>query len=258
MKRLTGLFLGAAGLGALCTGAAQADAASALAPDWGQLSATLAVQSDYRFRGISQNDQDPSPEFSLNWSGRSGFYAGTWLAKVNFLDSTPTHSGTSLESDFFGGKHFALGDGTDLNVEAYYYAYPDHNSKASGVTDSFYETIVQLSHSWGNFTGTLSGAQSPDFFGDTGTAWWMGATGAYTINDWLSLSGNAGHQWVNHTGYTHWDLGLTATYRNFSLDARYVDTDLNAAACRTFTGGKATWCSSGFTATLSYNIATFL
>lgn len=258
MKFLTKMILGAASLTGLLATSAMADDAAPPAPAWGSFSAYVAVQSDYRFRGISQNDQSPSPEASINWSGPDGFYAGTWLAKVNFLDATPTTSGTTLETDIYGGKHFDL-DGTDLNVEAYYYTYPDHNNHASGVTYSYYETIAQLSHTWGNFTGTISGAQSPDFFAETGSAWWVAGTGSYTINDWLSISGNLGHQWVNHTlpEYTHYDIGLTATYKTLSLDARYLGTDLGAAKCVAYTAGKKEWCSGGFAATLTYNIAAF-
>ena len=98
-----------------------------------------------------------------------------------------------------------------------------------------------------------------DFFANTGSAWWVAGTGAYTINDWLSISGNLGHQWVNHTlpEYTHYDLGLTATYKSLSLDARYLGTDLGAAKCVAYTAGKKEWCSGGFSATLTYNIAAF-
>ena len=255
MKTLTKTLLAAASLAGLFSAApALADDA----PAWGSLSAYVAVQSDYKFRGLSQNDQAASPEASLNWAGPYGFYAGTWLAKVNFLDqSTAAPHGTTLETDFYAGKHFDLG-GTDLNVEAYYYDYPDHRGP---INDSYYETIVQLSHTFDALTLTASGANSPNFFGSTGTGWWVGGTAAYAVNDWLSLSGNVGHQWVDRVmpwgGYTHYDLGATATYKALSLDVRYVDTDLSAAQCVAFTAGKKEWCSGTVVATLTYNISSF-
>ena len=45
---------------AISTSTAYADDAPA-APAWGTLSAYVAVTSDYRFRGISQNDREVSP-----------------------------------------------------------------------------------------------------------------------------------------------------------------------------------------------------
>src|SRR4051812_29917693 len=107
MKNLTKIAFAAASL--LCTAPAFAQDA----PSW-SLTGYVDVQSDYRFRGISQNDKDPAPQGSLNLSGPDGFYVGTWLSKTDWalagLSDNP-----SLEVDIYGGKHFDLG-GTDLNV----------------------------------------------------------------------------------------------------------------------------------------------
>ena len=113
----------------------------------------MALASDYRFRGISQNDKNPTPEASINWSGPDGFYAGTWLAKTNWTSvaTCPTCGASpTFEMDLYAGKHFDL-DGTDLNIEAYYYSYPDANKYVLLTTKkaSYYETIVQLTHTFG-------------------------------------------------------------------------------------------------------------
>jgi uncharacterized protein (TIGR02001 family) len=241
-----------AGLSAAMPAQAQDD-------QWGSLSAYIAVTSDYRFRGISQNDKNPAPQASINWTGPAGFYVGTWVSKVNFLDNTAGKGGTSLETDFYAGKHTDLWGFGDLNVQAYYYAYPDHNRAGGAPKYSYFEGIAQVSIPIDALTITATGAWSPDFFGETGTAYYAGGTAAYTITDWISVSGNYGHQWVNHTlpGYSYWDLGTTLTYRNFALDMRYVDTDHSAASCVAFTAGKPGWCSSGFIATLTYNMDPF-
>jgi hypothetical protein len=54
---------------------------------------------------------------------------------------------------------------------------------------------------------------------------------SYAITDWLSASGTVGHQWVQKIAndYTHWDIGLTATYKSFTLDVRYVGNDIDKA-----------------------------
>jgi uncharacterized protein (TIGR02001 family) len=266
MRLSAKLFFGAAALAASFATVARAD--DAPASPWGSFSAYIDLQSDYRFRGLSQNDKEPSEQGSLNWSGPEGFYAGTWLAKVNFYD------GTSLEDDVYVGKHTDLW-GTDLNVEAYYYTYPDHSIKATGWHDSYYETIVQLSHTFGPLTITGTSAWSPDFFAQTGTGWYVEGTASWAVTDWLSLSGNVGHQWVSRIDnvsedigdetpdivksgfpYTHWDLGATATYKNFALDVRYIDTSINSTSCALFVG-KADLCGATVVGTLTYNISPF-
>jgi uncharacterized protein (TIGR02001 family) len=248
--------------GVVATGAAYADNAPA-APSWGTLSAYGALTSDYRFRGISQNDRQPSEEASLNWAGPDGFYAGTWLAKTNWTGvATCPACGASptFEVDLYGGKHFDL-DGTDLNIEAYYYSYPDANPTVLGTTKaaSYYETVIALTHTFGPLTLTATGANSPEWSLGGGTGWYAEGTASYAVTDWLSISGNLGHQWVQAapSDYTHYDIGATATWKSFTLDARYVGNDIKASQCG-FWIGMAHSCKDGFVATLTYNIANIL
>lgn len=231
--------------GIAASSAAFADDASS----YGTVSASVAVASDYRFRGISQNSKEATPEASVNWAGNYGLYGGVWAAKTNWGGNNP-----SYETDFFFGKHTDL-YGTDLNVEAYYYGYPDAQFGSNNA--SFYETIVQLSHAFGPLTVTVTGANSPDWSLKMGTGWYGGGTVAYTVTDWLSLSANVGHQWVEKipNDYTHWDIGATATWKNFALDLRYVDTNISKADCSTSWMNTKGACGAGVTAMLTYNIA---
>lgn len=191
--------------------------------DYGTISASVAVESDYRYRGISQNDTGFTPEGAINWSGPMGFYAGTWVAKINWGGNNP-----SYELDLFAGKHFDLG-GTDLNVQAYYYSYPDANFW--GTKASYFEMITQLSHSFDKLSLTATGAYSPEWSLSGGTGWYGAGTASYALTDWLSVSGTVGHQWVElaPNDYTHWDIGLIATWKSWTLDVRYVGNDIKAA-----------------------------
>jgi uncharacterized protein (TIGR02001 family) len=241
---------------ALLAGVAVTTSAAYADDSWGTLSAYVAVTSDYRYRGISQNDKEFAPQGSLNWSGPEGFYAGTWLSKTNWGGNDP-----SFEADFYLGKHTDLG-GTDLNIEAYYYSYPD--AFFPGTKASYYETIAQLSHVFGPLTVTVTGANSPEWSLSGGTAWYLEGTAAYVATDWLTFSGNLGHQWVQNaklygaSDYTHWDIGATATYKSFTLDARYVGNDISTGACSGFWMPTSKACEGGFVATLTYNIADLL
>ena len=239
--------------GVAATSVAYADDAPA-APAWGTLSAYVAVTSDYRYRGITQDSKEATPQGSINWAGPSGFYAGTWLSKANW----DGHNNPSFETDLYAGKHTDL-DGTDLNIEAYYYTYPDANKVALGATASYYETIAQLTHVFGPLTLTLTGSNSPEWALHAGTAWYVEGTAAYTISDWLSISGNLGHQWVDAapSDYTHYDIGATATWKSWTLDARYVGNDIKASAA-SFWIGTPGGTKDGFVATITYNIANLL
>lgn len=235
--------------------------------DLGSLSGSVALTSDYRFRGISQNDTDPAAQASLNWSGPYGFYVGSWASKINFNDGPSgaftAHHNSSVEWDIYGGKHIDIA-GSDLNIEAYYYAYPDHSGFPGTADYSYFEAIAALSHTFDQLTLTGSVAVSPDYFGDTGTGVWIGGTASYVLNDWVSLSGNIGRQWVqdlNNSGtgypYTHWDLGATATWNNISLDIRYIDTNISKSTCEGFNGPKNNWCGPTVVGTITYNFTIF-
>lgn len=213
--------------------------------DYGGFSGYVDVTTDYRFRGISNSDLHPTIQGAINWSN-DGWYAGTWASGVDFND--PPGSGTTFELDLYGGKHIALDDdGTDLNLEAYYYAYPD---QPGGAHYSYFEAIAGVSHSWDALSAGIQGAWSPEFFGKTGDAWWVAGNVSYAATDWMSISGNLGHQWIDlGTDYTHWDLGATFTWEQFALDVRYVDTSLSVAKC-----AGSHICDATAVATLTWNI----
>jgi uncharacterized protein (TIGR02001 family) len=256
------LILGAVGAALLAT-SAPAFAADGDC-DCGSLNGSVAITSDYRFRGLSQNDTDPAEQASLNYTAPiGGWYFGTWASKINFNDGPSgagsAHHNTSVEWDLYGGKHFDLG-GSDLNVEAIYYSYPDHEGYPGSANYSYVEGIVALSHSFDALTLTGSAAVSPDFFGQSGTGVWIGGNASYALNDWVAISGNIGHQWVNDldnagTGfpYTHWDLGATVTWNDFAFDVRYVDTSISKSTCEGFNGPRNNWCGATVIGTLTYN-----
>jgi uncharacterized protein (TIGR02001 family) len=214
----------------LASVAVPALADDAPAPAYGSITGYLAVESDYRYRGISQNNTAVTPEGSLNWAGPMGFYAGTWVAQVDWGGHNP-----NVEMDIYGGKHFDL-DGTDLNVEAYYYSYPE--ADFPGTKASYFEFQGALSHTFDKLTLTAFGAYSPEWSLSGGEGWYGALTESYALTDWLSISSTVGHQWVALApkDYWHWDVGLTATWKSFTLDVRYIGNDITPAATSFWVG----------------------
>ncbi len=96
------------------------------------------------------------------------------------------------------------------------------------------------------------------------------------------LSGEFGHYWFGQTNtfygnidlpeYSTWNAGISFTYKVFTLDFRYVDTDLSKANCNVLTsdhtatfspvnetlinpsGLGSNWCGSTFVAKLSFDL----
>ena len=202
--------------------------------DNGDVSASVTLTSDDRFRGISQSALNPAIQPSLQWTQAStGLFVGAVGSNVNFKDP----QNATVELDLFGGKQFDLAAG-ELSVEAYYYSFPDHHPEPGGETYSWFETIAKFGHSFGDFALTATGAWSPNFYEQNGMGWYAAGTAEWALTDWLSLSGTLGRQSAAHlngaaTGfpYAHWDVGATASYENFSLDVRYSDTNIARDQC---------------------------
>ncbi len=113
-------------LGLLANTAAHSQSA-APAPDF-TLAYNIGGTTDYRFRGISQSSFKPAVQGGIDFSHKSGAYAGVWASNVNWIKDYIGATDGSLEVDFFGGYKGELAKdlGFDLGVIAY--VYPSNNA----------------------------------------------------------------------------------------------------------------------------------
>ena len=82
-----------------------------------EISGNVALTSDYRFRGISQSNDDIAVQGGFDVAFDNGIYIGTWGSSVDFdLDSSQGLNG-SLELDYYVGWASDIGDsGLALDV----------------------------------------------------------------------------------------------------------------------------------------------
>jgi hypothetical protein len=114
---------------------------------------SVALVSDYRFRGVSQSDEELAVQGGLTITHESGFYVGTWASN---LAGWGTFGGSNTELDLFGGFKFPVGSGGTLDVGLLWYMYPGGASK----TD-FAEPYVKLSGTAGPVGLTAGVAYAP-------------------------------------------------------------------------------------------------
>ena len=175
----------------------------------GPFSVTLAVTSDYRFRGQSQNSRDFAFQGSLDYATEGGFYVGVWASNIDFSDTGDTS--TEVEIDFYAGYSFALGEGTEAGVKATYYYYPD---SPFVIGYDYWEFQASLSHDLGGATLSAELNYSPDYFFETGTAVAAAAGIEVPLWDKFTASGHIGHQWIDDNfafgtpDWMYWDLGI--------------------------------------------------
>lgn len=254
-------FIETAGAAALATvalaGAARADDPAAFA-----YSFNLGVQSDYRFRGISQTGGDPSIQGGTDLSYGIAYF-GLWSSNINFGNDVNGSDIASAELDIYGGIKPVLGPVTfDLGV--IYYAYPGSKDTFVGLAPGIAETDyveLKIGASISPMTNLTTGATffwSPDYTGESGNVYTIEGTAAYTLpKTWIfdpSISGRIGYQKGDDIAYTaiangddsylYWDVGVTLAVDKLSFDFRYIDTDISDAGG--FCTGAIFQCDSTF------------
>jgi uncharacterized protein (TIGR02001 family) len=202
-------------------------------------SGSIALTSDYVFRGISQNGQDPALQAGLDYASARGFYAGSWGSNISWLSDlgaagVPVSS--SLELDVYGGHRGKLGDKLSFDLGALYYWYP--GAYPSGFnrpdTGELYAGITVAA-----VTGTTFGAKYSyavtDLFGyaDSDGSGYLELCANWEFVPGWTLSARGGKQWVEHNAiaeYADWKLGVTKAFPNgFSVALAYSDTDADEA-----------------------------
>jgi uncharacterized protein (TIGR02001 family) len=264
--------------------------APAAAPDPFDIAFGAAVMNDYMWRGITQSDHKASvagyfePRFNFNQNLQ--LYAGIAGESIRFPNNA------AAEIDFYGGVRPTLGP-VAFDVGIWYYYYPggrdqylsDNFGPINTFSDaSFYEV-------YGHATWTVN-----DYLAVGANIWYTpsylntGAHGTYYSGTvkvtapsnmlpnglGLYLSGELGRQELGTTNddqwvfggvpvdlpsYTTWNVGGGFTWKVFTLDVRYSDTDLSKTDCALITGdpatspsGESNWCGATFIAKLSADL----
>jgi uncharacterized protein (TIGR02001 family) len=199
---------------------------------------TLALTSDYRFRGISQTDTGAAVQGSIDYTNKSGLFIGVWASNVDFNDE-PIDAG--IEVDIYAGFTAALSENAEGTLKAVYYWYADADYGPGDAEYDYLEIIGSLSQGFGKATGSIEVAWSPDYFGEVGNAFAVTGGLALPLSEklWIFDGGLEGSAHLGYQSfsddtledYTYWDLGLTASVGHFALDVRYIDTDVDEVVC---------------------------
>ncbi len=194
----------------------------------GDFSTTIGFVSEYSFRGLSQSDEHPALQGSIDWNHDSGFYAGVWGSNVDFNDDDEA----SVEADLYAGYSGEI-DGFTYDLGAIYYAYPGADSD---LDYDFVEGAFSLGYDFDVLALSAAVNYSPDYFAGSGDATYLASYVDVPLSFLpydTKLSGNVGHQWVDDNDafaledYTDWGIGLSMNVEGFDLGLKYIDTDLD-------------------------------
>lgn len=196
---------------------------------------SVTLTSDYLFRGISQNNQEPALQAGLEYAADSGFYVGAWGSNISWL-SDLTAAGipvsSSLELDVYGGYRGKFSDTVAYDVGALYYWYPgDYPSGFNSPhTGEIYAGVT-----FGPYAGTTFGAKYSysltDLFGyaDSDGSGYLDLNANWEFVPTWTLNVHGGKHWIENNEiaeYADWKVGVTKGFANgFSAALAYSDTD---------------------------------
>jgi uncharacterized protein (TIGR02001 family) len=188
-------------------------------------SITLGATSDYIFRGISTNDEDPAFQPSIN-VGYGIWYAGIWGSNI-------TGDFGPWETDFYTGIKPAWGPVT-FDFGAVYYAY-----FGSDTDLDYYELKAGASYSpFKNFTVSPTFWYTPDqdnyvetYSIESTFAYALPAVGIFTptvsaLIGYTDASDTPGF-FLGEQDYTYWNAGIALGVEKFTFDFRYWDTTID-------------------------------
>lgn len=268
-----------------------------------------AIMNDYVFRGITQSNHKASvaayfePRYNVNPNLQ--LYVGISGESISFPNRA------AAEIDLYGGIRPTVGP-VAFDFGFWYYGYPGgtcYNGAVPGCQPSltpsgntikgnlsFWEVYAKATWTVSEpFALGLNYFYTPSFLHSgayghylSGTAKYTGAAFANGIG-WY-VSGELGEQWlgttdafygipgtiyaagIKYANYTTWNVGVGFTYKVFTLDLRYSDTNLSKGNCNAFTGDftapatgggvtpinpggqESKWCGAAFIAKLSADL----
>lgn len=248
-----------------------------------------SIASDYRFRGITQSNRQPSvaayfePRYNINPNLQ--LYAGVGGASISFTNRAaaeidvyagirPTFGPVAFDFGVFGylypgGRCIESGFGVcppgaatappafnplkaDVSFfEVYGKALWTINDMWAVGANAYYTPSFLNSGADGTYaSGTVKFTAPGTFFGTSGIG--------------MYISGEAGYQWlgttdafyrvtpapfgIKYADYATWNAGIGFTYKVFTLDFRYSDTNLNRGNCNAFTSDFTATFTGSFTA----------
>ena len=186
----------------------------------GEISANVALATDYVFRGFSQTNEDPAISGGFDYDFGNGFSVGTWASNVNFGDNT------SSEIDLYGGYSFEVSEGVSVDLSYVFFAYP-------GETDALNYSEFHAGIGFGDLGFSL--VYSPDYFGSDADAFVLNADYSIGLGENLGLDLHVGYSDADaddffaagESSYIDYSIGLSTSAAGVDFGLTLYGTDLN-------------------------------
>jgi uncharacterized protein (TIGR02001 family) len=176
-------------------GAAALLALAAHAAAAAQVSGSVALVSDYQYRGVSLSDGKPVPQLALVYDHADGWYLGTFASRLRRIYGT--ESGSTFIS--YAGYTGRLASGASWEVGVSHYAYPSSSDV------NFQEVYAGLATE--RFSARVS--YSPHYLFQGLRTVYAEMSGSRPLGDRLSLFAHVGYLGSLREGSNQWPVRRT-------------------------------------------------
>jgi len=193
-------------------------------------SANVAMTTDYRFRGVSQNDENIALQGGFDYAWDNGFYVGTWASTIDWQDAGVSGNNTSIEVDLYGGYGGDIGDtGFSYDVGVIRYIYPNQTSAAS----DYDTTEIYGSLSYGMFSASIAHSSDLAFLDPDANATYVNLAVDHEFDNGVGVGASYGTWDIDEDtpgldlDYDDWKIYVAKSFGGFDFELSYVDTDIS-------------------------------
>ncbi|MBF0455746.1 MAG: hypothetical protein HQL72_13155 [Magnetococcales bacterium] len=191
-----------------------------------ELSANVAITSDYVWRGVSQTNEDPAIQGGFDVGHDSGLYVGVWASNIDFGDA-------EIEMDLYGGFATEFANGFSLDLGAIRYFYP--GSPGSKEYD-FTEVYFGLGYAFETLSLSGKYSYSPDYTASTtdDSAQYVEVGAEVSLPEDFAIAAHFGHafgsSFKSGGNLDDFSIGISKSLAGFGLDISYYGTGNDAKA----------------------------
>ncbi len=219
------------------TTAAESDTSGTSSEDIpGTFSGSVALTSNYVDRGITNSDDEPAIQGTLEYSVETGLlgssvYVGTFASNAKLEGDTDT---STVEIDaLFGLRGDVAETGLSWDLGGAYYAYPGTRSADNFNYWEIPLTLTYQATDWLEIE--FFNAATPEYQFNTGIGNYTRGTLTFDIpNPYVGFKvyTGTGYQYVEKdVSGTDWILGTTVTFKGVDFGVAYTDTNYSRGAC---------------------------